>query len=1134
MAKREKENKTQDKANTFWLNVIYIALVVFCIMGFICLITGDLLFGGVGLPIRSLYLGLLGYSAIPVLIVIIYTGILSFAGASYKEHKFGRVLVTGFWILMLLVAILHLSFNPVKGYSFGKYVSKCYTGGKAFSSTSFGGAIYAILTYPLVKFLSPVGAYIVLAILFVISVLIIIRGIKNRKKEELAKQQELALQQAQQNQQSQQGAGQEQQNQQAQQGQSNDPNQQNQQSQQANNQNATNNGQQHNAPNINDSGVRISQIRQNGGSSPLFCINENFGLKPLLQRSNQSQQNSNSSNNGVLSLFGELSSDGNTGRKYSESYEKEIKDKKSYILTPPTLDISKFKTPQNDTVSAPIKKNIEEPIKKQVELDTSKPKEGIFKPKTKPLQTNQQSLETHKIDKSYQNFFGEQTNVIDNAKEVFQTEESKPSQSYDIYGEPLNQTKIKEFMENSRNINETRFVKSKNNQKSTGLDLSATREEQLNKIFSQELVPDYSYDTPSNEDFSIEEDFKKEDQTIKTEENSIGYKNLTENSSVQKSSIAENPLIGDTFKSKIFDKSITEDQGYISENKEETQQGGYTSSYNQSSFSTNGRGPDRQPRAIRTDRIDRSTLQGQETKSSQDAYQIDVEEVNPYDLMPLDFRYKAPPLDLLKNYINNDDIEEIQRFNQEKSDIILEVFSNNNIDAEIVNILNGPTVSRFDISIPRSVSVKQVTRLVDDLNLWIAAQGNIRLIAPIPGSQRIGIEIPNTKRQTVGIREIVSSNEFVNAKKTSLTFALGKNLVGQCVCLDIAKMPHLLIGGATGTGKSVCLNTLITSLLMKYGPDELRIMIVDPKVVEFAAFEGIPHLMFNEMITSSDKAIAMLTWAVNEMENRYKMLYQAKVQNIDDYNEKMQRLNQRRMHRILIIVDEFADLMSSNKSSIEEKISRLAQKARAAGIHLILATQRPSVDIMVGSIKTNFTSRISFKMSNFTDSMTILTEGGAENLLGDGDCLYKTSKMFAVERVQGAFISKGEMDAVIEYVKENNECYYNTKALNEINKEASPQQKQETSDVQDSSRGGGDPGEDELVYEALRYVIESNSVSISKLQRKYRIGFNRAASIVDWMVENNYISQPLENKSRKVLISIDEYDKMMEQKQQQG
>ncbi len=494
------------------------------------------------------------------------------------------------------------------------------------------------------------------------------------------------------------------------------------------------------------------------------------------------------------------------------------------------------------------------------------------------------------------------------------------------------------------------------------------------------------------------------------------------------------------------------------------------------------------------------------------------EAVNPYDMMPLNFKYVAPPIKLLKVYENNESYADVERFMREKGDVILSTLKVlGGINAEIADVVHGPTVTRFALRIPLNVSVKSVVKYVDDLKLQLKATSDIR-IAQIPGTSYLGIEVPNDKQATVGLREVIESKPFINAKPNSLTFAIGKDIIGNAVVSDIVSMPHLLIAGATGTGKSVGLNSLIVSLMYKYSPADLRFIIIDPKQVEFTIFKGIPHMLFDEIISEPNKAVAVLNWAVREMEARYTKLCAAMVRNIDEYNAQIDPTKEKRMPRIVIIVDEFADLMQTDKKNIESAISRIAAKARASGVCLILATQRPSVDIMVGSIKTNFPSRMAFKMSNAVDSNTILNEQGAETLLGKGDVLFRTTDHPQLTRAQGAFVSLDEIKTIVDYIKAHNKCYFNEFALASINNECNPQA------IETSGFGGGGKGavsKDNLA--GLYLAIQLGAISISMIQRRLRFGFPKSAGIVDWMEREGYIVKG-NGKQNQVLMTKEQYD----------
>lgn len=507
-----------------------------------------------------------------------------------------------------------------------------------------------------------------------------------------------------------------------------------------------------------------------------------------------------------------------------------------------------------------------------------------------------------------------------------------------------------------------------------------------------------------------------------------------------------------------------------------------------------------------------------ENKSTKHGSDEEEKEHNPFDEMPLNFKYNAPPLELLKSYSSQENYADVEYFKRDKATKIINTLKVlGGVEVRLANVVHGPTVTRFDIAIPDNVSIKTILKYADDLKLRLETKNDIR-ITPIPGESLIGIEVANEQRSIVGLKDIIESDAFRNTKKTALTFAIGKDIVGNSIVADLTKTLHMLIAGASGTGKSVGLNSLLISWFYKYSPADLRLIIVDPKLVEFKVFEGIPHLLFGDIITDAKTAVSMLSWAVKEMEARYTKMADLVVHNIDEYNDLIDPRKERKLPKIVIIIDEFADLMSTDKKVIEEKIGRLAQKARAAGMYLILATQRPSVNIIEGSIKTNFISRMAFKMSNATDSSTIIGEGGAEKLLGNGDLLYRMSYMANMERAQGAYIDMDEIKAVVNYIRDNNECYFNEAAMKEINKEANPQIENIT---------GGEEKVPDYYVEALKIAVDMGSISISMIQRRLKsCGFQKAAKIYDWMVSKGYVLESQGGKQKQVTLSEDEFKEL--------
>ncbi len=497
--------------------------------------------------------------------------------------------------------------------------------------------------------------------------------------------------------------------------------------------------------------------------------------------------------------------------------------------------------------------------------------------------------------------------------------------------------------------------------------------------------------------------------------------------------------------------------------------------------------------------------------------------------MPAKYKYTPPPISLLKNSEKVDNDYQYEIFKAEISNTILETLSNFGVTTQIARVLRGPAISRFDIEVPKSVSMDAITKRYKDINLRIATKTPVRMVAPVPGTSYVGIEVANRTKDTVTLKDLVSSKEFLGADNSTLTFTLGKDVVGTPICIDITQMPHLLIAGATKSGKSVCLNTLIVSLLMKYSPEELRLVIIDPKKVEFKFYEKLPHLYFGEIVNNGDIALttATLNWVYSEMSRRYSVFTDYKVKNLEGYNKKALANNERIMPRILVIIDEFANIMLNDKNGANDKICALAAEARAAGIHLILATQRPSADIMEGPIKANLPARIVFKVATDIDSRVCIGKNGAETLLGSGDGLYKTDGMFDYDRFMGAYVSDEEIVDVVDYVKDHNKAYFDYNAWARI--VASVNQNNEVSGESnyDSSSDGNSDGNgaiDPLNVKAMRIGYDSGGLSTSFLQRKLGVGYPRAAKIIDWLTDNGYITPNSISGKKQMILPKEEFE----------
>ena len=479
----------------------------------------------------------------------------------------------------------------------------------------------------------------------------------------------------------------------------------------------------------------------------------------------------------------------------------------------------------------------------------------------------------------------------------------------------------------------------------------------------------------------------------------------------------------------------------------------------------------------------------------------DIEEEHIEDEIPDDIQ--SPPIELLEEpgYEKN---SVLAKFNARKNaEKLINTLNSFGVKAKIINISEGPSVTRYELQPDYGVKVSKIVSLTDDIALNLAAP-SVRIEAPIPGKSAIGIEIPNKKVMPVLLREVIESQDFLN-HPSKLAFAVGKDIAGTSVIADIATMPHLLIAGATGSGKSVCINTLITSLIYKSTPKEVKFLMVDPKMVELGIYNGIPHLLI-PVVTDPKKAAGALNWAVQEMTNRYKLFAENSVRDLKGYNNIMIKEGKETLPQIVIIIDELSDLMMVAPNDVEDCICRLAQMARAAGMHLVIATQRPSVNVITGVIKANIPSRISFAVSSQVDSRTILDMSGAEKLLGKGDMLFSPLGMSKPIRVQGALITDKEVESIVSFIKLKATAKYDEDILKEIESQAEPTRQDDSFD-------------DELLPQVIDMVIEQGQASTSLIQRKFKLGYSRAARILDSMEAQGIVGPFEGSKPRKVLIT---------------
>ena len=529
-------------------------------------------------------------------------------------------------------------------------------------------------------------------------------------------------------------------------------------------------------------------------------------------------------------------------------------------------------------------------------------------------------------------------------------------------------------------------------------------------------------------------------------------------------------------------------------------------------FSIGGRVKDKEEKVNNPDELEANLFKAeQETKEEKVKQVLQLE----HTLTVEDEHYEFPPIQLLSEG-EKKAVKGGKKAVADTATKLQKTLYSFGVSAKVENVSVGPAITRYELKPAEGVRVSKIANLADDIALNLAAE-TIRIEAPIPGKQAVGIEVPNKENEVVHLRDIIDSDEFKN-HKSKLAFALGKDVAGNEVVTDIAKMPHVLIAGATGSGKSVCINTLIASIIYKAKPSEVKLVMVDPKVVELSVYNGIPHLLI-PVVTDPKKAAGALAWAVQEMVNRYSLFASKNVRDIKGYNEALDEEGEgQKLPQIVIIIDELSDLMMVSPKDVEDSICRLAQMARAAGMHLVIATQRPSVDVITGIIKANIPSRIAFSVSSQVDSRTILDMAGAEKLLGKGDMLFYPAGAPKPVRIQGAFVTDKEVEKIVDFIKGNGEATYNDDIIQQIENANSTDKEIDAAEEDDDT--------DPLLMEAIDVVVETGQASTSFIQRRFKVGYARAGRIIDQMEERGVISGFQGSKPREVLMSKERWEEL--------
>lgn len=672
---------------------------------------------------------------------------------------------------------------------------------------------------------------------------------------------------------------------------------------------------------------------------------------------------------------------------------------------------------------------------------------------------------------------------------------------------------------------------------SNDYDLNSSRENEYKteqKSAPVEIVPDESFETPTpiekveTKTYNIFDDMAPADEQ-ETEEDE--YADIFEDTSSDELDYTELPSSDDLEEDdteieqeeQADDYSTLEnmDESYSGETTEvvedalDEQSHEYIDEYSNTIHTDNlGSTTDREE--VRSGQVDISQfhLPNMANKQTEKVEQVKIDDIKPKEEIP---PYVAPPVDLLNYMETTGRISEEEL--QDNIDRLEQVLEDFRVPAKVNNVQVGPAVTRYELTMPRGISVNKIVQMADDIAMTLASNGSIRVEAPIPGKNSVGIEVPNNQVTPVSLRELIDSNEF-RVRGNPMSFVLGKDINGDIIFCNLDKMPHVLVAGSTGSGKSVCLNTMLLSMCYKSGPQDLRLILVDPKMVEFSTYNGLPHLLIPEVITGKDMTINALDWAIREMERRYALFAKNHVVNINEFN-KLEMVKNKVVDKlpfIVVVVDELADLMLEAKREIEDRIAKLAAKARAAGIHLVLATQRPSVDVITGTVKTNLPSRIAFALTNYMDSKTVLDGGGAEKLLGKGDMLFKPQDKPEPRRIQGAFVSNAEISAVVQFIKDHNKPVYDDDTGRAIR---SPHQANTSSH---DSNSLDEQEFDPVLKDALRLFIQNKQASASMISRRYSVGFNRAGRIMDQMERAGFIGPQDGSKPRQVLITMEQFN----------
>ncbi|MBQ8196914.1 MAG: DNA translocase FtsK [Clostridia bacterium] len=1112
--KEKKENK--EKSQIFTAETLGVVICLFATLCLVCLITGNALFADIGRAVQVFLLGVFGVFAYAVLLYLLVLGVCLITGKKTGTNLKQKIIITLFFLSITLLGQA-ITMRDYSALSYGEYLSTCYTiaeGG--IKTSSMGGIIVGLVSYGVTALVKNVGAYVIFAITTLVAgAFIVLECVKVFGKKEFGKKKAVQVE-----------------------GERDYPVadldfnggnvgnistpetiSQNQEGISSSIPNATQGIQYATGGNMQaQTATANNNFNENSAQDsyqgPIYSQmqGDTFSARNGLGGMANGTQKGGVQNNGANLNFenGEsaenLTENYSTTSSYTDTQGWSLQEKIDYILKPMTYDemnkyptsstrVSNYVNPRDARANAQNEESTPSvpPLYEHNQVEDAPTTSGTgYQPSTRsgldyfdldgaiqqPEEPVIEDAATHA--EQFANKYALSEDFGDN--EYFTTDESTE------IGADTDEPQEVSF----RPVESTGFGGRVGFGSATPIAESSNVEDISNDTFNDNGASDIT----STRDISSTRDVNspRDITTPRTEFTS------------RRGDILSNLNDTDNGKSETESKPSVFDDSADSLFKKDTNGTDFLSSRRRTDF---------------TSRVEADNNSSSASNLTPAPEPIKEEKPKPIIKKP----YVRPPLDLLETYVApadapSEDHEGRQQAIKDK----LEEF---HISVEPQSFVHGPSVTRYEVKMPAGISVKKILGYDDDLKATLKSRHGIRIEAPIPGKDLVGIEVPNKYKTTVGLREIMQQAASMPAKPGSLIFALGKDIVGNCITHNLAKGPHYLVAGATGSGKSVCLNVMIISLIMRYSPEELRFILVDPKSVGFGIYKHIPHLLIDEIITEAPRTLAALQWLYTEMERRYKLFEESEglISDLDAYNARVAKDGEK-LPRIVVVVDELADLMENYKKDMEQRIQALVQKSRAAGIHLVLATQRPSVNIITGTIKANLPTRIALKVMNFTDSQTILSEAGAEKLLGNGDMLFRDSGMPESERYQGAWLSDAEIVNVVSFIKENNPSYYSDELTSFLDRSVKPAQDDRSTDAlgNGGSSGGEEGGQDDLFLRALWLGVTSKSISISQLIRRFQIGYGKAGGLVDKMERMGFVSPSEGSKPRKVLISREEYE----------